>query len=94
MVAKSGKKKRKLNSKTVRQMLLIRKKFPEAFTAEGIVTCAVEPVLVNPIILIKAVTIFYSFFPTVKHDHFGRHSNKHISRRRVNNSLTKSMIIF
>ena len=65
MVAKSGKKKRKLNSKTVRQMLLIRKKFPEAFTAEGIVTCAVEPVLVNPIILIKAVTIFYSFFPTV-----------------------------
>ncbi|MDE5085711.1 MAG: hypothetical protein O4805_00550 [Trichodesmium sp. St16_bin2-tuft] len=65
MVAKSGKKKRKLNSKTVRQMLLIRKKFPEAFTAEGIVSCAVEPVLVNPIILIKAVTIFYSFFPTV-----------------------------
>jgi hypothetical protein len=65
MVAKSGKKKRKLNSKTVRQMLLIRKKFPEAFTAEGIVTCAVEPVLVNPIILIKAVTIFYSFFPMV-----------------------------
>ena len=44
MVAKSGKKKRKLNSKTVRQMLLIRKKFPEAFTAEGIVSCAVEPV--------------------------------------------------
>jgi len=65
MVAKSGKKKRKLNSKTVRQILLIRKKFPEAFTAEGIVSCAVEPVLVNPIILIKAVTIFYSFFPTV-----------------------------
>ena len=46
-------------------MLLIRKKFPEAFTAEGIVSCAVEPVLVNPIILIKAVMIFYSFFPTV-----------------------------
>ena len=66
MVAKSGKKKRKLNSKTIRQMLLIRKKFPEAFTAEGIVSCAVEPVLVNPIILIKAVTIFYSVFPTVK----------------------------
>ena len=65
MVAKSGKKKRKLSSKTVRQMLLIRKKFPEAFTGEGIVSCAVEPVLVNPIILIKAVTIFYSFFPTV-----------------------------
>ena len=43
-------------------MLLIRNKFPEAFTAEGIVSCAVEPVLVNPIILIKAVTIFYSFF--------------------------------
>ena len=62
MVAKSGKKKRKLNSKTVRQILLIRKKFPEAFTAEGIVSCAVEPVLVNPIILIKAVRIFYSFF--------------------------------
>jgi hypothetical protein len=65
MVGKSGKKKRKLNSKTIRQMLLIRKKFPKAFTAEGIVSCAVEPVLVNPIILIKAVTIFYSFFPTV-----------------------------
>ena len=65
MVAKSGKKKRKLNSKTIRQMLLIRKKFPEAFTAEGIVSCAVEPVLVNPIILIKAVMIFYSFFRTV-----------------------------
>ncbi|NET28823.1 transposase [Okeania sp. SIO1I7] len=28
---------------------IIRKKFPEAFTAEGIVSCAVQPVLVNPI---------------------------------------------
>ena len=28
---------------------IIRKKFPGAFTAEGIVSCAVQPVLVNPI---------------------------------------------
>ncbi|MDY7002532.1 MAG: transposase [Cyanobacteriota bacterium] len=28
---------------------IIRKKFPEAFTAEGIVSCAVQPILVNPI---------------------------------------------
>ena len=28
---------------------IIRKKFPEAFTGEGIVSCAVQPVLVNPI---------------------------------------------
>ncbi|MDY7006863.1 MAG: transposase [Cyanobacteriota bacterium] len=28
---------------------IIRKKFPEAFSAEGIVSCAVQPVLVNPI---------------------------------------------
>ncbi|MDY7007789.1 MAG: transposase, partial [Cyanobacteriota bacterium] len=28
---------------------IIRKKFPEAFTAEGIVSCAVQPLLVNPI---------------------------------------------
>ena len=28
---------------------IIRKKFPEAFTVEGIVSCAVQPVLVNPI---------------------------------------------
>ncbi|NEO53844.1 MAG: IS200/IS605 family element transposase accessory protein TnpB [Okeania sp. SIO3B5] len=29
---------------------IIRKKFPECFTAEGIVSCAVQPVLVNPIL--------------------------------------------
>nr|WP_293110199.1 hypothetical protein [Okeania sp. SIO2F4] len=28
---------------------IIRKKFPGAFTAEGIVSCAVQPILVNPI---------------------------------------------
>ncbi|WP_293136111.1 hypothetical protein [Okeania sp. SIO3I5] len=28
---------------------IIRKKFPGAFTVEGIVSCAVQPVLVNPI---------------------------------------------
>ncbi|WP_293151672.1 hypothetical protein [Okeania sp. SIO2C9] len=28
---------------------IIRKKFPEAFTGEGIVSCAVQPMLVNPI---------------------------------------------
>ncbi len=28
---------------------IIRKKFPEAFTGEGIVSCAVQPILVNPI---------------------------------------------
>ena len=28
---------------------IIRKKFPECFTAEGIVSCAVQPILVNPI---------------------------------------------
>ena len=28
---------------------IIRKKFPGAFSAEGIVSCAVQPILVNPI---------------------------------------------
>ena len=47
---------------------VVYKKTEQQRIESAIVSCAVEPVLVNPIILIKAVTIFYSFFCTVEVD--------------------------
>ena len=41
---------------------VVYKKTEQQRIESAIVSCAVEPVLVNLIILIKAVTIFYSFF--------------------------------
>ncbi|NEO54782.1 MAG: IS200/IS605 family element transposase accessory protein TnpB [Okeania sp. SIO3B5] len=38
-----------INADVNGSLQIIRKKFPGAFTAEGIVSCAVQPVLVNPI---------------------------------------------
>ncbi|NES93172.1 transposase, partial [Okeania sp. SIO2B9] len=38
-----------INADVNGSLQIIRKKFPEAFSAEGIVSCAVQPVLVNPI---------------------------------------------
>ncbi len=38
-----------INADVNGSLQIIRKYFPEAFTVEGIVSCAVQPLLVNPV---------------------------------------------